>query len=87
MIEKLKREDCDKEIVRAAMIAELDAIDLHEQMAVLAKDERIKKVLLEVAREEKTHTGGFQALLLRLDGEHEKELEAGKKEVEELIPR
>jgi rubrerythrin len=87
MLEKLKKEDCDKEILRAAMIAELDAINLYEQMAALAKDKRIRKVLLEVAREEKTHTGEFQTLLLKLDREQEKELEAGKREVEELIPR
>ncbi len=87
ILEKLKREDCDKEILRAAMIAELDAINLYEQMAAMAKDTRIRKVLLEVAREEKTHTGEFQTLLLKLDREQEKELEAGKREVEELFPR
>jgi rubrerythrin len=87
MLEKVIAENRDKEILRAAMIAELDAINLYEQMADLAEDERIKKVLLEIAREEKTHTGEFQTLLLRLDQEQEKELEAGKREVEELIPR
>ncbi len=87
ILEKLKREDCDKEILRAAMIAELDAINLYEQMAAVAKDTRIRKVLLEVAREEKTHTGEFQTLLLKLDREQEEELEAGKREVEELFPR
>jgi rubrerythrin len=87
MLEKVRKENLDREILRAALIAELDAINLYEQMADLTKGERIKKVLLEVAREEKTHTGEFQSLLLKLDQEQEKELEAGKKEVEELIPR
>jgi len=40
--------------------------------------------LLEVAREEKTHVGEFQALLLKEDNEQVQELEKGKKEVEEL---
>jgi rubrerythrin len=87
MLEKVKKENWDKEILRTALIAELDAINLYEQMADLTEDERIKKVLLEVAREEKTHTGEFQTLLLKLDREQEKELKAGKEEVEELIPR
>jgi rubrerythrin len=43
------------------------------------------KLLLDVAKEEKTHVGEFQALLLMEDKEQEKELKEGKKEVEELI--
>ncbi|MEO0005683.1 MAG: rubrerythrin, partial [candidate division WOR-3 bacterium] len=41
--------------------------------------------LLDIAREEKTHFGEFEALLLKLDEEQKKEMEEGKKEVEELI--
>ena len=85
VLEKVAKEDWDKEILRVAIIAELDAINLYEQMAGLTQNARIKKVLLEVAREEKTHTGEFQALLLKLDPQQEKELEAGQKEVEDLI--
>ncbi len=50
-------------------------------------NENIKKILLDIAREEKTHMGEFQALLLREDREQIKELEEGKKEVEELMGR
>jgi rubrerythrin len=42
-------------------------------------------VLLDVAKEEKTHVGEFQALLLLLDPEQTEELEAGRKEVEEEL--
>jgi rubrerythrin len=42
-------------------------------------------VLLDVAREEKTHMGEFQTLLLREDAEQVKELQKGKEEVEEEI--
>ncbi len=76
--------DVDKEILRAAIIAELDAVNLYEQMAAVAQDKNIKAVLLEVAREEKTHVGEFQAMLLKLDKEQVKELEKGKKEVDEI---
>ena len=84
-LEKLKGKDLDREILRAGIIAELDAINLYEQMAALAGDENIRRVLLDIAKEEKAHVGEFQALLLRLDKEQEKELEEGKKEVDELM--
>jgi rubrerythrin len=82
-LEKIAKEDLDKEILRAGIIAELDAINLYEQMAALAKNRNIRKILLEISREEKTHVGEFQALLLKADQEQAKELEEGKKEVEE----
>ncbi|ODS38226.1 MAG: rubrerythrin [Candidatus Altiarchaeales archaeon WOR_SM1_86-2] len=84
-LERVKREDLDKEILRAAIIAELDAINLYEQMAALAENEDIRKILRDVAKEEKTHVGEFQTLLLREDAEQVKELEAGKEEVEEEL--
>jgi rubrerythrin len=82
---KLKKGEIDKEIARVGMIAELDAINLYEQMASLAEKESIKKILLDIAKEEKTHMGEFQALLLIEDSEQKKELESGKKEVEEKV--
>jgi rubrerythrin len=54
-------------------------------MAVLANDKGIKKVLLDVAKEEKEHVGEFQTLLLMFDKEQVEELKEGKEEVEELI--
>jgi rubrerythrin len=83
-LQRVNKEKIDEEISRAGMIAELDAINLYEQMAALTEDENIKKVLLDIAKEEKTHMGEFQAMLLRLDKEQVNELEAGGKEIEEL---
>ena len=71
-------------ILRLGMIAELDAINLYEQLAAIAQSENLKKILLDIAKEEKTHVGEFQALLLKTDPEQVKELEEGKKEVDEL---
>ena len=84
-LEKVNKDDLDKEILRVAVIAELDAINLYEQMANLTSDETLKKVLLDIAREEKTHVGEFQAMLLEADKEQEKELAAGKAEGDELM--
>ena len=83
-LEKIKKEDLDNEILRVGMIAELDAVSLYEQMAAMTDNENIKKLLLDIAKEEKTHVGEFQALLLKEDEDQEKELEEGKKEVDEL---
>ncbi|HDO19495.1 MAG TPA: rubrerythrin [Thermoplasmatales archaeon] len=82
---KIEGDLTDVEIVRIAMIAELDAINLYEQMANACKNEDVKKVLLDIAREEKTHVGEFQTLLLKLDNEQVEETEKGKKEVEEIL--
>lgn len=82
---KAKKEDLNKEILRAAIIAELDTVNLYEQMAALTDNEHIRAVLLDIAREEKTHVGEFQTMLLRLDQEQVRELEHGKKEIEELV--
>lgn len=82
-LEKIDKEVIDKEILRAGMIAELDAINIYEQMAAFAKDANIKKILLDIAREEKTHLGEFQRLLLNRDKEQVEELEKGKEEVKE----
>jgi rubrerythrin len=86
-LEKISKENLDKEILRAAIIAELDAINLYEQMAALAQNPDIKLILLDVAKEEKTHVGEFQTLLLANDAEQVKELEAGKEEVKEELSK
>ncbi len=83
-LEKTSKENIDREILRAGMIAELDATSFYEQMAAMTDKEDIKAVLMDIAKEEKTHIGEFQTLLLKYDKEQVEELEKGKKEVEEL---
>jgi rubrerythrin len=84
-LKNLSPDQIDKEILRLGIIAELDAISFYEQLAATTKNPDLKKILMDIAKEEKTHVGEFQALLLKLDKEQEKELEKGKKEVEEDI--
>jgi rubrerythrin len=86
-LERISKENLDKEILRAGIIAELDAINLYEQMAAITQNAEIKTILLDIAKEEKTHVGEFQALLLINDEEQKKELEEGRKEVKELKNR
>ena len=83
-LEKVTKQNLDKEILRLGMIAELDAVSLYEQLAAMTEDVTIKKVLMDIAKEEKTHIGEFETLLLERDPEQIKELEKGKEEVEEI---
>jgi rubrerythrin len=86
-LSKVDQNDINKEILRAAIVAELDAINLYEQMAGLTDNDEVKRVLMDVALEEKTHVGEFQTLLLRADEQQKEELKAGEKEVDEELSK
>jgi len=86
-LKSISAEDLDKEILRAGIIAELDAINLYEQMANLTKNPDLKTILLDIAKEEKTHIGEFQALLLIFDPQQKQELGEGAEEVEEELSK
>ena len=84
-IKKVEKKISNREILRFAIIAEFDAISLYEQLAASTDSEAIREVLLDIAKEEKTHVGEFQTLLLREDEEQVQELKHGKEEVEEEL--
>lgn len=77
-------EEIDNQILRAAMIAELDAVNLYEQLVSMATNELAKKVLLDVAHEEKIHAGEFESVLEKLDPAYEEAEEEGEEEVEDM---
>ncbi len=83
-LQKIPEKDIDKQLLRVGIQAELDAISLYEQMAAMTPNEHMKKILLAVAKEEKEHVGEFQTLLLERDEEQVKEMEKGRREVEEM---
>jgi len=86
-LSKVGRKKRGMEIMRTAIVAELDAISLDEQLAAQTDNEDMKKTLSDVAREEKTHFGEFQEMLLRIDGEQVKELGKAKGEIKEPTSR
>ncbi|WMW21447.1 ferritin family protein [Methanolobus mangrovi] len=69
-IEKVSKEDLDKEIMRVAIMAEFDAINMYEQMANLTDDEDLRFILLDIAKEEKVHAAMFQTVLMEVDTEY-----------------
>jgi len=82
---KVPKDKIDQEILRVGMIAELDAVSFYEQLSAMTENENIKKVLMDIAKEEKTHVGEFETMLMELDREQAEELEKGKREIKELI--
>jgi rubrerythrin len=76
------------ELIRAIRLfisAEYEAIQLYEEIAEATDDPLAKKVLYDVANEEKVHAGEFLRLLKELYKEEEEFYKKGEKEVEEMI--
>lgn len=73
--------NADLEKIRVAIIGELDAINLYEQIADGTDNEKIAEVLKDIAREEKVHVGELQKLLDEFDTENKSAREEGGNEV------
>ena len=84
LLKELSPEQANLQMLRFAMIAELDAVNIYEQFADITNDERIKEVMLDVANEEKVHVGEFKKLMEEFDKEYEDLELDGEKEVEEM---
>jgi len=70
--------------IRLNIAAEHEAVHAYMAHADATDDELAKKVLTEIADEERVHVGEFMELLRRLAPEEAKFLEEGRSEVEEL---
>lgn len=75
----------DIQILRLGMIAELDASNLYDKLVGIATSKNVKKLLLDISKEEKVHVGEFEALLEEFDPEYEESENEGEKEVEDLL--
>jgi hypothetical protein len=79
-----KGKERDIQMLRTAIIAELDAANLYEQMAHDSQDDDVRDVMLDVANEEKQHVGEFEFLLEHLDEDFERYEDKGEEEAKEL---
>lgn len=70
--------------IRLNIAAEHEAVHLYMAHADATDDKLAKKVLTDIANEEREHIGEFMELLRRLAPEEEGLLESGRKEVEEI---
>jgi rubrerythrin len=85
--DKIDNKNLDREILRIAIVSELDAISLYEQLANTSTNKNIQKLLLDLAKEEKTHVGELITLLKLMDKEQEEECLNGEKEVTKLLKK
>jgi rubrerythrin len=79
-----------EELIRALRLdvaAEQEAVHMYTAQAEASDDALARAVLLEIADEERQHTGELMELLRRLAPEEQKFLEDGRKEVEEVAER
>ncbi|WP_449240882.1 ferritin family protein [Desulfoscipio gibsoniae] len=77
-----------EELVRAIrfmVAAEYEAVQLYMQLAESTNNELARKVLKDIADEERVHAGEFLRLLYELAPDEAKLYEEGAGEVEELI--
>ena len=75
----------DVQILRLGIIAELDAVNLYDKLAGLATSQDVKRLMLDVSREEKVHAGEFETLMEEIDPDYEKAEEEGEEEVRNLL--
>jgi rubrerythrin len=71
--------------IRFSIAAEYEAIQLYMQIADSTDNDLVKKVMVDVANEEKEHAGEFLRLLRELAPEEEEFYKHGYEEVEEMI--
>jgi len=83
-VKNLSPDEKNRQIIKLAMIAELDAANLYRSMAEMVTDEKLKRVLSDIAREEIVHFGEFEGILESLDDTFEEDEEKGEDEVEEI---
>lgn len=77
----------DGELVRAlrlSLAAEHEAIHLYTAQADATTNALARKVLIDIANEERVHAGEIMRLIAILSGDEDKFLDDGKKEVDEM---
>lgn len=69
----VNKDTIDKEIVRTALIAEMDATSLYEAQIENLSSIEAKAVIRHIVLEEKEHISELMCLLMKLDKEQETE--------------
>jgi len=83
---KADRKLTKEELIRAIRLmvsAEYEAVQLYTQVAESTDNQLAKKVLIDIANEERVHAGEFLRLLKQLAPDEEKFYKEGAKEVEQ----
>ena len=59
----------EMQILRIGMVEEAKAVNLYEKLSNLTSNEKVRKIFLDVAREEKVHFSEFETMLKNFDTE------------------
>jgi len=81
---KLSKEEMVRSL-RFVIAAEYEAIQLYQQLAESSNNHLFKRIMLDVANEEKIHAGEFMRLLFELDEDEKKFYDKGFDEVQNII--
>ena len=71
-----------KNALRQRIIEEYEAINSYEKMTTMVKDPKIRKIIQDIANEEKAHVGELEEILYNISPSELKEVEKGKRENE-----
>ena len=85
---KAERKLTHEEIIRSIrfnIAAEYEAIQFYHEVIECTDNELVKKVLKDIADEERVHAGELMKLLLTLEPDEAKHYADGAKEVEEMM--
>jgi rubrerythrin len=84
-VEKMDLDDRElSRAIRDTIISEQDAVKQYEVIVDSTSNEKVKKVLQDIANEERVHVGELTELLVILKKEEENFLEEGRKEVRDM---
>ena len=85
---KCDRNLSDKELIRAirfSIASEFEAIQLYEQLKDSIENENARKLLDEIAEDEKVHVGNFLHLLKILAPEEKEFYKQGSQEAQDIL--
>lgn len=85
LVASKKGKSLDAAIARLAMVAELDAANLYEQMIPQATNKELKEILQDIANEEKVHVGEFEYILEQVDPQWDEFEDEGEEEAEDKV--
>lgn len=80
----MEKNDLISSLIRKDIIGELETINTYEEHSKQTNDLFVKKVLLDIASEEKVHVGELLSLLSKISPKDADALKKGNKELEEI---
>lgn len=75
----------DAKMIRKSIMEEMQAVNDYIDRAGECENDAVRKVLLDIAEEERVHFGELEMLLEAVDPIHEKAEDEGEEEIEEMF--